>query len=202
MSATIFDGKAIADRVYKKVAADVAGLATTPGLAPSRSVMILPRQSVCATSENGGVEAGMRDTHRYLSGDVTQETAVAVIDELASDPDVTRILVQLPLPPHLNAAALIDPIRAGKDVDGPTETSEGRLALRRAGLRSCTPLRSNGALRRRGHRIGRRARRSRWTVVESQWPPLAPPIPVGASSSGRDPIRPNGHHIGAFTTGY
>jgi 5,10-methylene-tetrahydrofolate dehydrogenase/methenyl tetrahydrofolate cyclohydrolase len=66
-----------------------------------------------------GVEAGMRDTHRYLSGDVTQETAVAVIDELASDPDVTRILVQLPLPPHLNAAALIDPIRAGKDVDGP-----------------------------------------------------------------------------------
>jgi methylenetetrahydrofolate dehydrogenase (NADP+)/methenyltetrahydrofolate cyclohydrolase len=52
-----------------------------------------------------GVEAAMRDTHRYLSGDVTQETAVAVIDELASDPDVTPILVQLPLPPHLNAAA-------------------------------------------------------------------------------------------------
>jgi methylenetetrahydrofolate dehydrogenase (NADP+)/methenyltetrahydrofolate cyclohydrolase len=81
-----------------------------------------------------GVEAGMRDTHRYLSGDVTQETAVAVIDELASDHDVTRILVQLPL--HLNAAALIDRIRAGKDVDGPTETSAGRLALGRAGLRS------------------------------------------------------------------
>jgi methylenetetrahydrofolate dehydrogenase (NADP+)/methenyltetrahydrofolate cyclohydrolase len=82
-----------------------------------------------------GVEAGMRDTHRYLSGDVTQETAVAVIDELASDPDVTRILVQLPLPPHLNAAALIDRIRAGKDVDGPTETSAGRLARGRDRVR-------------------------------------------------------------------
>jgi methylenetetrahydrofolate dehydrogenase (NADP+)/methenyltetrahydrofolate cyclohydrolase len=46
--------------------------------------------------------------HRYLSGDVTQETAAAVVDELASDPDVTRILGQLPLPRHLNAAALID----------------------------------------------------------------------------------------------
>jgi hypothetical protein len=52
MSATIFDGKAIADRVYKKVAADVAGLATTLGWPPSWSVSILPRQSVCATSEN------------------------------------------------------------------------------------------------------------------------------------------------------
>jgi len=139
MSATIVDGKTIAARVYEKVAADVAGLATPPGLATvlvgedrASAIYVRNKRKRC-------VEAGMRDMHRHLTGDITQEAAVAVIDELASDPEVTGILVQLPLPPHLNGAALIDRIPAGKDVDGLTETSAGRLALGRAGLRPSAP---------------------------------------------------------------
>jgi methylenetetrahydrofolate dehydrogenase (NADP+)/methenyltetrahydrofolate cyclohydrolase len=94
--------------VDNRVAADDAGLATTPVLA---TVLLGedPASAICVRNKRKrGVEAGTHDMHRHLSGDVAQETAAAVIDQLASDPDVTRILVQLPLPPHLNAAALID----------------------------------------------------------------------------------------------
>jgi methylenetetrahydrofolate dehydrogenase (NADP+)/methenyltetrahydrofolate cyclohydrolase len=139
MTAIIIDGAAVAARICKQVAADVADLPTPPGLAtvlvgedPASAIYVRNKRKRC-------VEAGMRDMHRHLPDDVSQDAAVAVIDELASDSDVTGILVQLPLPPHLNAAALIDRIPADKDVDGLTETNAGRLALGRPGLRPCTP---------------------------------------------------------------
>jgi methylenetetrahydrofolate dehydrogenase (NADP+)/methenyltetrahydrofolate cyclohydrolase len=62
-----------------------------------------------------------------------------VLDELAVDPDVTGILLQLPLPPHVDAAALLARIPAEKDVDGLTEANAARLVLGRPGLRPCTP---------------------------------------------------------------
>jgi methylenetetrahydrofolate dehydrogenase (NADP+) / methenyltetrahydrofolate cyclohydrolase len=139
MTATLIDGTAVAERVRKKVAADVAGLGASPGLAtvlvgddPASAIYVRDKRKRC-------VEAGIRDVNRHLSGDITQDAAVAEIDELAADPAVTGILVQLPLPPHLDAALLIDRIPASKDVDGLTEASAGRLALGRPGLRPCTP---------------------------------------------------------------
>lgn len=81
----------------------------------------------------------MRDLHRHLSGDVAQGDAAALIDDLAADSQVAEILLQLPLPGHLEAAALVDRIPPGKDVDGLTEGSAGQLALGRPGLRPCTP---------------------------------------------------------------
>jgi methylenetetrahydrofolate dehydrogenase (NADP+)/methenyltetrahydrofolate cyclohydrolase len=139
MTATIIDGTAVAHRVCKEVAADVAALPTPPGLAtvlvgddPASAIYVRNKRIRC-------VEAGIRDQHRHLPADITQNAAAEVIDQLAADPAVTGILLQLPLPKHLDAGALIDRIPAEKDVDGLTETSAGRLALGRPGLHPCTP---------------------------------------------------------------
>ena len=139
MSASLIDGTAVAERVRKQVAAEVAALATPPGLAtvlvgddPASAIYVRNKRKRC-------IEAGMRDVHRHLPGDISQGAAAAVIDELAADPNVMGILVQLPLPWHLDGAALIDRIPPRKDVDGLTEASAGRLALGRPGLRPCTP---------------------------------------------------------------
>jgi len=138
VTATLIDGRALAARVREQVAAEVTALAP-PGLAtvlvgddPASAIYVRNKRAQC-------VEAGMRDIHRHLPGDITQDAAIAEIDKLAADAEVTGILVQLPLPPHLNPAALIDRIPARKDVDGLTEASAGRLALGRPGLRPCTP---------------------------------------------------------------
>lgn len=139
MSAKLIDGTAIAAQLHAKVAADVAGMSSAPGLAtvlvgddPASAIYVRNKRKRC-------VEAGMRDLHRHLPADIAQDAAAEVIDELAEDSAVTGILLQLPLPPHLDVAALIDRIPPHKDVDGLTEASTGRLALGRPGLRPCTP---------------------------------------------------------------
>jgi methylenetetrahydrofolate dehydrogenase (NADP+)/methenyltetrahydrofolate cyclohydrolase len=139
VSATLIDGKAVAARVRAEVAREVAGLARPPGLAtllvgddPASAIYVRNKRRQC-------VEAGMRDLHRHLPADVSHAELAAVIDELAADPDVTGILLQLPLPGHLDTAALVGRIPAEKDVDGLTVASAGRLALGRPGLRPCTP---------------------------------------------------------------
>jgi methylenetetrahydrofolate dehydrogenase (NADP+) / methenyltetrahydrofolate cyclohydrolase len=133
------DGAGVARRVREEVAREVAGLREPPGLAtvlvgddPASAIYVRSKRQRC-------VEAGIRDLHRHLPGDVSQARAVAVVDELAADSAVTGILLQLPLPEHLDAAALIERIPPEKDVDGLTEASAGRLALGRPGLRPCTP---------------------------------------------------------------
>jgi methylenetetrahydrofolate dehydrogenase (NADP+) / methenyltetrahydrofolate cyclohydrolase len=139
VSARLVDGAGVARRVREEVARDVAGLPEPPGLAtvlvgddPASTIYVRSKRKRC-------VEAGIRDLHRHLPGDVTQARAATVIDELAADPAVSGILLQLPLPPHLDAAALVGRIPPEKDVDGLTEASAGRLALGRPGLRPCTP---------------------------------------------------------------
>ncbi|GGU42777.1 bifunctional 5,10-methylenetetrahydrofolate dehydrogenase/5,10-methenyltetrahydrofolate cyclohydrolase [Streptomyces daghestanicus] len=84
-------------------------------------------------------EAGMRDVHRSLPQGATQKQVAACIDELAADPHISGILLQLPLPGQLDAASLIDRIPVGKDVDGLTTASAGLLARGEYGLRPCTP---------------------------------------------------------------
>jgi methylenetetrahydrofolate dehydrogenase (NADP+)/methenyltetrahydrofolate cyclohydrolase len=85
------------------------------------------------------VGAGMQDLHRHLPADADQATVAALVDELAADPAVSGILLQLPLPPHLDSDALIARIPATKDVDGLTTANAGLLAQGRPGLRPCTP---------------------------------------------------------------
>ncbi|GAA0984665.1 bifunctional methylenetetrahydrofolate dehydrogenase/methenyltetrahydrofolate cyclohydrolase FolD [Acrocarpospora macrocephala] len=137
---TILDGRRVAEKVVAAAAADIATLARAPGLAtvlvgddPASEIYVRNKRRRC-------VAAGIRDLHRRFGADVTQDELAAAIRALGDDPGVTGILLQLPLPPHLDADALVSLIPPDKDVDGLTETNAGRLALGRPGLSPCTPL--------------------------------------------------------------
>ncbi len=172
MTATTIDGTALAARVRAEVARDVAALDRAPGLAtvlagddPASAVYVRSKRKSC-------VAAGIRDLHRRLPGDVAQTDLAAVLDELAADPEVTGILLQLPLPAHLDAAAMIARIPPEKDVDGLTEASAGRLVLGRPGLRPCTPSGVMALLDSHGVELGG-PRPSSWGARSwwaSRWP--------------------------------
>lgn len=144
MSAQIIDGRAVAAQVRAEVAAQVAEFAARhgrrPGLAtvlvgddPASAVYVAGKHRACA-------EVGIESFHRELPASVSQEDALAVIDELNADPEVSGILCQLPVPAHLDGGALTGRIDPDKDVDGLTVVNAGRLALGLPGLRPCTPL--------------------------------------------------------------
>jgi methylenetetrahydrofolate dehydrogenase (NADP+) / methenyltetrahydrofolate cyclohydrolase len=143
MTAQLIDGTLAAREVREEVAHGVAKLVAAgsapPGLAtvligddPASEVYVRSKRRAC-------VAAGMRDLHRHLGADVSQEEAAAQLDELAADEAVSGILLQLPVPAHLDASALLARIPAAKDVDGLTTANAGLLAQGRAGLRPCTP---------------------------------------------------------------
>jgi methylenetetrahydrofolate dehydrogenase (NADP+) / methenyltetrahydrofolate cyclohydrolase len=144
MAATIIDGREVAARVRAEVARDVADLrektGSVPGLAtilvgddPASAVYVQGKRKACA-------EVGITDHHRHLPADASQADVAAVIDEGNRDPDVSGILLQLPVPAGLNGKELTAMILPEKDVDGLTPISAGRLAQGGPGLRPCTPL--------------------------------------------------------------
>lgn len=139
MTATLIDGKAAAADLRAEVAGLVVRLPEPPGLAtvlvgddPASEVYVRNKRRQC-------VRTGLRDLHRHLPADVPADRLAALIDELNADPAVTGILLQLPLPKHLDATASLARIDPDKDVDGLTEASAGRLTLGTPGLRPCTP---------------------------------------------------------------
>jgi methylenetetrahydrofolate dehydrogenase (NADP+)/methenyltetrahydrofolate cyclohydrolase len=144
MSAEIIDGKSIAGRVRIGVARDVESFTrqfegARPGLAtilvgddPGSAVYVANKQRACR-------EVGMRGMHFPLPADTPREQVVELIERLNADPEVSGVLLQLPLPDHLDGGELTGLIDAAKDVDGLTPVSVGMLALGRAGLRPCTP---------------------------------------------------------------
>lgn len=136
------DGTKIARDIRARVAEEVARLAAL-GVVPGLATILVghdPASAVYVAAKRRAVrEAGMRDLHRHLPGHASQEQVAAVIDALAANPAVSGILLQLPLPPQLTAAPLIDRIPVTKDVDGLTTASAGRLAHGERGLRPCTP---------------------------------------------------------------
>ncbi len=137
------DGRAIAARVRAEVAAEAALAFPDPERAPGLATILVgddPASAVYVASKRKAVRAaGLRDFHVSLPGTVSQAELAGVIDELADNPDVAGILLQLPLPAGLDAGALINRIPTGKDVDGLTTTSAGLLARDQTGLRPCTP---------------------------------------------------------------
>jgi len=139
VSARVIDGKALARDLRARVAADVAALGRAPGLAtvlvgddPASAIYVANKRKLC-------VAAGMRDLHRQLPADVTQEELERLVEELNADDQVDGILLQLPLPRHLDSRAVIDRIDPTKDVDGLTARNAGLLAQGRTGLQPCTP---------------------------------------------------------------
>jgi len=140
MSAEIIDGKAFAAKLLDNIAAEVATLPFQPGLA----VVLVgddPASQVYVSNKIKTTEkAGMFSLHHRLPANTTQETLLALVQTLNADPKVHGILVQLPLPKHLNADAVINAINPDKDVDGLHVVNAGRLAAGLPGLVSCTPL--------------------------------------------------------------
>ncbi|MGC2373275.1 MAG: bifunctional methylenetetrahydrofolate dehydrogenase/methenyltetrahydrofolate cyclohydrolase FolD [Solirubrobacteraceae bacterium] len=143
MSATIIDGKAIAARVRAQVAREVAELVeaggSAPGLAtvlvgedPGSAVYVGGKQRACA-------EVGMRPFDERMPATVTQEQVAGRLQALNNDPSVNGILLQLPVPPHLDGPTLTGLIDPHKDVDGLTPVNVGLLSLGLPGLRPCTP---------------------------------------------------------------
>lgn len=139
----VIDGKAVAKSVRDRVAAEVARLAAQHGAVPTLAVVLVgedPASQVYVGSKvKQTQEVGMISAEHRLDADTPEADVIALVQRLNDDPAVDGILVQLPLPKHINTDRVIATIDPGKDVDGLTETSAGRLALGRTGLRPCTP---------------------------------------------------------------
>lgn len=139
MTARVIDGKAIAAALRADIASAVAKLPAQPALA----VVLVgddPASQVYVGSKvKQTAEAGMRSIEIRLPEDTSQADLVARVDALSRDADVDGILVQLPLPKHIDEAQVLAAIDPLKDVDGLTEASAGKLVLGKAGLRPCTP---------------------------------------------------------------
>ena len=145
MSAEIIDGKTIAGRVRIGVARDVEAFVqefggARPGLAtilvgddPASAVYVSGKQKACR-------EVGMEGFNFPLPAETLREEVVELVERLNADPEVSGILLQLPLPGHLDGVELTGLIDPAKDVDGLTPVSAGLLALGREGLRPCTPM--------------------------------------------------------------
>jgi methylenetetrahydrofolate dehydrogenase (NADP+)/methenyltetrahydrofolate cyclohydrolase len=144
MSATIIDGKEVAARVRAEVARDVAELRERIGRAPGLATILVgddPASAVyVANKRKATAEAGMTDLHQHLPADATQTDVEAVIEDANRDPEVSGILLQLPVPAGLDGKSLTAMISPDKDVDGLTHVSAGRLMQGAPGLRPCTPL--------------------------------------------------------------
>src|SRR5579884_1366294 len=140
MSATVIDGRAIAQSVRDAVREDVARMEETPGLAtilvgddPASHVYVRNKIRACE-------EVGIASFHHPLPADAPREDVVELIERLNADPAVNGILLQRPVPDHLDGVELTTLIDPDKDVDGLTPVSAGRLAQGLPGLRPCTPL--------------------------------------------------------------
>lgn len=136
------DGTGAARRIRERVAREIT-TSFTPDTAPGLATVLVgqdPASAVYVASKRRTVRTlGMRDLHRAVPSNASQREIASVIDALAEDPAVSGILLQLPLPAGLDAAALIDRIPVVKDVDGLTTLSAGLLARDQFGLRACTP---------------------------------------------------------------
>ena len=140
MTARIIDGKAHAAALRAKVAERAAGLARPPGLA----VVLVgedPASAVYVRSKGKATrEAGMASFEHRLSAETTQAELLALVERLNADATVDGILVQLPLPAHIDASEIIQAIDPDKDVDGFHPVNAGRLATGLPGFVPCTPL--------------------------------------------------------------
>lgn len=142
--ATLIDGKAFAAGLVERVTAASARLQAAQGVQPGLAVVIVgedPASQVYVRNKGETTQrAGMRsDTHR-LAATTSQDDLLALIGTLNADPGIHGILVQLPLPGHMDAAAVLDAIDPDKDVDGFHVVNAGRLAVGLPGLVPCTPL--------------------------------------------------------------
>jgi methylenetetrahydrofolate dehydrogenase (NADP+)/methenyltetrahydrofolate cyclohydrolase len=143
MTARIIDGKSIAADLRAKVAAEVTRLSAA-GLTPGLAVVLAGNDPASETYVRSKgkqtVEVGMRSFDHRLPATVSQDEVLALVRKLNADPAVHGILVQLPLPPQIDAQLVLNTIDPAKDVDGFHPVNAGRLATGLPALTPCTPL--------------------------------------------------------------
>nr|WP_313521239.1 bifunctional methylenetetrahydrofolate dehydrogenase/methenyltetrahydrofolate cyclohydrolase [Brevundimonas diminuta] len=142
--ASLIDGKAFSQTLVERVAAAAARLESAHGVKPGLAVVIVGEdpasQLYVRNKGETTLKAGMRsDTHR-LPAETIQHELLALIASLNADAGIHGILVQLPLPKHIDSAAVLDAISPDKDVDGFHVVNAGRLAVGLPGMIPCTPL--------------------------------------------------------------
>jgi methylenetetrahydrofolate dehydrogenase (NADP+) / methenyltetrahydrofolate cyclohydrolase len=144
MTASIIDGKAFAAGLREKVAGHVGRLAADHGIVPGLAVVLVgedPASQVYVASKGKmTVEVGMRSFTHRLAADTDEATLLGLIHQLNNDSQVHGILVQLPLPAHLDADLVINAIDPAKDVDGFHISNVGLLATGQKAMVPCTPL--------------------------------------------------------------
>jgi methylenetetrahydrofolate dehydrogenase (NADP+)/methenyltetrahydrofolate cyclohydrolase len=141
---TILDGKALAQRIRVGLKDAVAGFHKQHGYAPGLATVLIGDDPVSrvyvGTKEKACREVGMRSIGCRLPESASMAEALAVIHDLNQRADVHGVLVQLPLPPHLERDRLIEALAPAKDVDALHPWNQGKLLLGEEGLRPCTPL--------------------------------------------------------------
>ena len=143
MSARIIDGRSLAAHIKREVRARTDALAATGALRPSLAVVMVgdnPASGIYVRNKRLACEeAGIRSVARDLPQSTTETELLAIIADLNRDPSIDGILVQLPLPDHIDPNAVIEAIDPAKDVDGFHPYNVGRLAQRNPLIRPCTP---------------------------------------------------------------
>jgi methylenetetrahydrofolate dehydrogenase (NADP+)/methenyltetrahydrofolate cyclohydrolase len=144
MSARIIDGKAIAAALRAKVAAQVQSLSGRHGLVPGLAVVLVGSDAASETyvrsKTKAVLEVGMRSFDHRLPASTSEAELMGLVRQLNDDAGVHGILVQLPLPPLIDALNVVATLHPDKDVDGFSPANVGRLATGLPGFAPCTPL--------------------------------------------------------------
>ncbi len=142
--AQLIDGKAVAARVRAEVKADVQRLKAERGIVPGLAVVRVgedPASKIYVTGKKKAAEElGFNSWEHHPDASISQDELLALVRKLNADPAVHGILVQLPLPKHIDAELIISTVSPEKDVDGFHPMNAGRLSLGKPGLRPCTPF--------------------------------------------------------------
>ena len=143
MSATVIDGKAVAARIRAQVAEEVEAFTSETGRTPGLATVLVgddPGSAVYVSNkQRASAEVGMRAIDERLPAEASFEEVSVLLARLNDDPDVSGVLLQLPLPEHLDGEVLSAMIDHAKDVDGLTPVNAGLLSQGRPGMRPCTP---------------------------------------------------------------
>ena len=141
--AQIIDGKVFSEAVITRVTAEVAALVRDHGLKPGLAVVLVgddPASQIYVSSKGEqSLAAGMHSVTHRLPAETSEAELIGLVRTLNADPAIHGILVQLPLPKHLDEGRVLAVLDPDKDVDGLTLINAGRLASGQPGLRPCTP---------------------------------------------------------------
>lgn len=144
MEAKLIDGKMLALKIRADIATQITELKRREQIQPGLAVILVgedPASAIYVRNKRQACEeAGIKSVHHYLPASTTENELIALIQQLNHDPAIHGILLQLPLPGHIDDNKVLESIEPRKDVDGFHPYNLGRLAQRRPLLRPCTPL--------------------------------------------------------------